>query len=129
MWRAPKRFRRLPSVPLRIESVESPASTGPVTAKPAAVIVSWPSFSANVIRAINLSILLTGNIMTHPQRTSSAPQRRGTRVRSGALLAEVETVPVGRVRRKAQSRTSGRIENGRRAGELGEDTGRGHRPG
>jgi hypothetical protein len=32
--------------------------------------VSWPSFSTNVIRSINLSIFVTENIMTHPQANS-----------------------------------------------------------
>src|SRR6516162_11385737 len=56
---APCRFNRLPIVPALIALRASPATTGPVTAEPADVMVSWPSFSGSVIAAINRSILLT----------------------------------------------------------------------
>ncbi len=44
--------------PVRMDSVESPAMTGPVTVNEEAVIVSWPSFSTRVMRAIRSSIRL-----------------------------------------------------------------------
>ncbi len=54
----PTRFSRLPRVPFLMDSVESPAMMGPVTAYPAAVMVSWPSFSGRVMRANRVSIRL-----------------------------------------------------------------------
>ena len=68
-----------------IDCVESPAITGPVTVYPEAVIVSWPSFSASVIRAMRVSMRLIGDFDAEPKEASMMACCRAT---------------IGRVRRR-----------------------------
>ncbi len=76
--------------PLRMESVESPAITGPVTVNEEAVMVSWPSFSTSVMLAIRVSIRLMNRLLGYrmagpPPR--SRPDRRSRRALSPAAIA------------------------------------------
>ena len=71
-----------------MESVESPAMTGPVTAYDAEVMVSWPSFSARVMRPSSLSMVLMGTIILDPRK-----DRRHRACRDRATSARRENLP------------------------------------
>ena len=61
---APQRLRRLPIRPARMPSAVPLARTGPVTAYPAATMLSWPIFSSTVIAARRFSILFIGEVLS-----------------------------------------------------------------
>ena len=74
---APVRLSRLPIVPARIASVESPAMVGPVTVVPAVVMVSWPSFSASDISRISRSMWFVATCVMRGRRTRALVDDNG----------------------------------------------------